>query len=131
MKYIFIAAVVIATLWLEYTKGFMIYKRKVAVAFIGHTGRNGAEFSFTACTGIVKFGRVLQAGRYEFTSDIDLSDGDVRIEINKGKETFAVLTPKKSKARLSLPKGRYTIVTRYKKASGTLKVQWNMKQQEE
>ena len=128
MKYAVIAAVVCLTLWREYTKGIFIYKRKVAVAFIGNTQKNGAEFSFTACTGVVKFGRVLSAGKYGFTSDISLTDGNVQIEINKGRQTVAVLTPEKNKAVLTLDKGRYTVSVRYKKASGNMNIAWEILQ---
>jgi len=124
MNIMLAVAAVCAVLWLEYTKGIIVYKRKVAVAFIGNTKSGSAEFSFTACTGVVKFARILAEGRYEFVSDISLTDGDARIEILKGRQAVAVLTAQNKTAVLNLPKGRYTILTRYRKADGSLKVEW-------
>ena len=66
----------------------------------------------------------LAEGRYEFVSDISLTDGDARIEILKGRQAVAVLTAQNKTAVLNLPKGRYTILTRYRKADGSLKVEW-------
>ena len=124
MNIMLAVAAICAVLWLEYTKGIIVYKRKIAVAFIGRTKSSCAEFSFTACTGVVKFGRMLAEGRYEFVSDISLTDGEARIEILKGRQAVAVLTPQNKTAVLDLPKGRYTILTRYRKADGSLKVEW-------
>ena len=125
MKYMWIALLAAVLAYLEYTRGIIYYKHKIAVAFVGRRGKNSWTSSYTACTGVVKFGCVFEEGRYDFVLDTTDESGSVQVEIIRRGETLAVLTPEKKKAVLTLPKGRCTIATRYRKASGNLELVWN------
>ena len=81
MNFIVLALLAAVLIYLEYTRGIVYYKHKIAVAFVGHRGKNNWKTSYTACTGIVKFGCVFEAGKYEFLLDAVDESGNVQMRV--------------------------------------------------
>lgn len=111
--------------WLMWQKGLMVIQRKMAVTFIGRRGANHWGAGMTGCTGWTKRVLPLDAGKkYRFYYESNITDGDIVAEIALGKNVVRSFDLHNRTTVLKAEKGRYTITTRFTKASGEYDLKW-------
>ncbi len=111
--------------WLMWTKGIGIVQSKIAVAFIGRRGKNHRGASMTAATGWTKQVLPLKEGqKYRFYYDVNLTDGDIIVEIIHNRQIIKTFDLQNRTAVLPAEKGRYIIGTKFTKASGDYELKW-------
>lgn len=125
MKIFLVAIFLLLLTYIMWTRGLLVIQSKIAVAFIGRRGDNYWGAAFTACTGYTK--RVLpleKSKQYRFLYDQDISRGIINVEISCGKDVVRKFDSINSSTLLNVGDGVYTIITRYKKASGDYTLKW-------
>ena len=125
MKLILAALFLILLTYILWTRGFMVIKSKIAVAFIGRRGNSYWGAGFTSCTGFTKRVIPLEKGRqYRFIYDENLSGGNISVEICCGKNVVRKFDKINVSTLLNVGDGIYTVTTRFKKASGEYTLKW-------
>ena len=107
-------------LWWMYRSGMIAVKSKRAMMFMG--SMRGEKARFSGCTGYVKRCFPVRESRsYRFDMDLQLSRGEVWLELLDGKkETLLRLDSQNSSGEVALERGeRYRLVIRYRGASGS------------
>ncbi|MBE6961872.1 MAG: hypothetical protein E7445_05385 [Ruminococcaceae bacterium] len=115
----------IIAFWVLYTNGFLILSSKRALAFIGT--RQGREASFTACTGQIKrVVRFPESRTFHFAFSPELTRGEVSAALLDHGTQLLVLDSAVQNGAVSAEKGRpYTLVIRFRSASGKYTLHWN------
>ena len=125
MKLLLFFAVGAAACWLMWEKGYYVIQKKIAVALIGRRGKNRWGASMTSATGWTKRVLPLEEGKkYRLYYDVNLTDGDIVVEILHNKNVVCAFDTNSRTATLPAEKGRYILGTRFKKASGDYELKW-------
>ena len=112
--------------YLLYSNGFFVMTSKRAVMYVGT--RRGKAAKFTSCSGYTKrIIKVRESKAYHFSFDCNLTAGTILVEIlDTSKNTVLTLDEAHRSASVDLEKGkRYTLVCRFKAASGNYVLDWN------
>lgn len=111
--------------WYMWISGIGVVKSKIAVAFVGRRGKNYWGAGVTACSGWTKRVLPLKEGKkYRLYYDVNLTDGDIVVEILHNKQIVRTFDVHNRTATLPAEKGRYVIGTKFQKASGEYELRW-------
>ena len=111
--------------YILWTRGLLVIKSKIAVAFIARRGQNYWGAGVTSCTGFTKRVLPLQKGKqYRFIFDDNISAGKISVEISNGKNVVRTFDKINVSSLLNVGDGIYTVTTRFKKASGEYTLKW-------
>ena len=111
--------------WCMWIKGIGIMQKKIAVAFIGRRGKTHRGAAMTAATGWTKQVLPLKEGqKYRFYYDVNLTDGDIIVEIIHNKQVIKTFDAQSRTTVLPAEKGRYIMGTKFAKASGDYELKW-------
>ena len=125
MKFILSVAFIALLTYLLWTKGLLVIKSKIAVAFVGRRGENYWGAGVNACTGFTKRVISLEKGKqYRFIMDNNISSGKISVEIACGKNIVRTFDKINVSSTLNVGEGIYTVTTRFKKASGEYTLKW-------
>ena len=125
MKALLFVALGILLWWYMWISGRSVMQSKMAVAFVGRRGANHWGAGVTACTGWTKKVLPLQPGKkYRFYYDVNLTDGDIAVEIIHNKKVIKTFDLHNRTAILPAENGRYIIGTKFRKASGEYQLRW-------
>jgi len=121
-----LAAVMICVVYFLYNEGIGTVNMKMAL--MDMTSFNGNRSRFSSCSGYMK--RVIKFKEdriYRFSLDLQLSKGDFWIELLDCDKNVVLRLDKTTlydSAELCSGK-RYTMVFRFKSASGSYNIEWN------
>ena len=111
-----------------YINGYMIINAKRAVTFIGSIrGRGMCGASFRSCSGYMKrIMRFRESRAYHFVLDAKLVSGEMEVEIlDRDKKVIMHLDEHSPEAAIEVDaKMRYTLIVRFKSATGDFKMRW-------
>lgn len=125
MKLILSVAFMVVITHLLWTRGLLVIKSKMAVAFIGRRGKNHWGAGVTSCTGFTKRVLPLEKGKqYRFILDHNITSGNISVEIACGKNVVRTFDKINVSSTLNVGDGIYTVTTRFKKASGEYMLKW-------
>jgi len=115
-----------AVMYLLYINGWMVVNSKSAVSFIG--SRGGKAASFSGCNGSIRrIVRFSESRVYAFSLDSALTKGSmtaVLLDPNK-QEILCLSADQPSMAVEIEAKKRYTLVLRFRTATGRYGLHWN------
>ena len=115
-----------AVFYLLYSNGYLAMASKRAVMYVG--SKRGKAAKFSSCSGYTKrIIKVQESKPYHFSFDCNLTAGTVTIEIlDTSKNMVLTLDVTHRSAVVDLEKGkRYTLICRFKSASGNYVLDWN------
>ena len=113
-------------MYLLYRNGWMVLSSKSAVTFIG--SNRGKSATFSGCSGSIKrIIRCKEDREYRFFLDAALTKGDMSVSLlGPDKRELLRLTESMPQGAVTLEKGaRYTLVLRFRSATGRYVLQWN------
>ena len=113
-------------MYLLYRNGWMVLSSKSAVTFIG--SNRGKSATFSGCSGSIKrIIRCKEDREYRFFLDAALTKGDMSVSLlGPDKRELLRLTESVPQGAVTLEKGtRYTLVLRFRSATGRYALQWN------
>ena len=113
-------------MYLLYRNGWMVLSSKSAVTFIG--SNRGKSATFSGCSGSIKrIVRCREDREYRFSLDAALTKGDLSVSLlGPDKRELLRLTETTPHGSVTLEKGaRYTLVLRFRSATGRYALQWN------
>ena len=115
-------------MYVLYINGYMIVNAKRAVTFIGSIrGRGKCGASFHSCSGYMKrIMRFKESRVYHFELEVNLVSGEMVVEVlDREKKPVMRLDGNTPKAEIEVDtKKRYTLVFRFKSATGDFKMRW-------
>ena len=124
VKLLLIFALLGGVMYLLYINGYMVMSRKRALTFIG--SQRGKKASFTACNGYIRrVFKVKESRKYVFSLDLQLSKGEMQVELLDGKDVIIHLDADKPTeyAEITADK-RYYLVFRFAKATGKYELKY-------
>ena len=113
-------------MYMLYRNGWMVLSSKSAVTFIG--SNRGKSATFSGCSGSIKrIVRCAEDREYRFSLDAALTKGDMSVSLlGPDKRELLRLTESMPQGAVTLEKGtRYTLVLRFRSATGRYVLQWN------
>ena len=113
-------------MYLLYRNGWMVLSSKSAVTFIG--SNRGKSATFSGCSGSIKrIVRCREDREYRFFLDAALTKGRMSVSLlGPDKRELLQLTESMPLGAVTLEKGtRYTLVLRFRSATGRYALQWN------
>lgn len=119
VKAVLLAAFLMVVFFFLYHQGYMVVKSISAVSFIGSARGNAVRF--TSCNGYIKrIVRFKDNGIYTFSLDLELSKGNVAIEIlDSAKNRIMQLDSANRSGSVSAEKGKkYYLIIHFKSATG-------------
>ena len=124
IKLLLIFALLCGMMYLLYINGYMVMSRKRALTFIG--SQRGKKASFTACNGWMKrVVRFKESRKYVFDLDLQLSKGEMQVELLDGKDVIIHLDADKPTEYAEITAGkRYYLVFRFAKATGKYELKY-------
>ena len=127
MKLVLAIAFIAVLTYLLWTRGLLVIKSKIAVAFVGRRGENHWGAGVTSCTGFTKRVLPLEKGRqYRFILDHNITVGNISVEIACGKNVVRTFDKINVSSTLNVGDGIYTVTTRFRKASGEYDLKWEV-----
>lgn len=115
-------------MYVLYINGYMIVNAKRAVTFIGSIrGRGKCGASFHSCSGYMKrIMRFKESRVYHFELEVNLVSGEMVVEVlDREKKPVMRLDGNAPSAELEVDrKKRYTLIFRFKSATGDFKMRW-------
>ena len=113
-------------MYMLYRNGWMVLSSKSAVTFIG--SNRGKSATFSGCSGSIKrIVRCREDREYRFFLDAALTKGRMSVSLlGPDKRELLQLTESMPLGAVTLEKGtRYTLVLRFRSATGRYVLQWN------
>ena len=113
-------------MYLLYRSGWMVLSSKSAVTFVG--SNRGKSATFSGCSGSIKWIiRCSEDREYRFFLDAALTKGNMSVSLmGPDKRELLRLTDSMPQGAVILEKGtRYTLVLRFRSATGRYALQWN------
>ena len=125
MKLVLAITFITILTYLLWTRGLLVIKSKIAVAFVGRRGENHWGAGVTSCTGFTK--RVLpleKSKQYRFILEHNITSGNITVEIACGKNVVRTFDKINVSSTLNAGDGIYIVTTRFKKANGEYLLKW-------
>lgn len=124
IKTISLFAVIGIVMYLLYINGYMMLNNKKALTFIG--SQRGRKASFSSCDGRMKrVVRFEESRNYAFSLDLQLSKGEMQVELLDGKDVLIHLDADKPTGCTEITANkRYYLVYRFAKATGKYELKY-------